>query len=189
MLQYDTQCVLLGKVKTIFRRSCAISAEIGAGIYPFAQSEMVGLFMEGVDESYRQVIVTAIEGFLQGLPSVILSGLSLSAADERSFTARMAIAAKQIVQGFSDELSRYSRENNIDPIIDAVAVLPKEELAEMAESLVNLTSFKRRVTADPETVGGPIDVAVISKGDGLIWIKRKHYFSPELNHHFFSNYF
>jgi len=40
-----------------------------------------------------------------------------------------------------------------------------------------------------ETVGGPIDVAVISKGDGFIWIKRKHYFSPELNHHFFDNYY
>jgi hypothetical protein len=59
----------------------------------------------------------------------------------------------------------------------------------MAESLVNLTSFKRRVTMDPETVGGPIDVAVISKGDGFIWIKRKHYFKPDLNHQFFSNYF
>ena len=36
-----------------------------------------------------------------------------------------------------------------------------------------------------ETVGGPIDVAlIISKGDGLIWIKRKHYFSPELNPQF-----
>jgi hypothetical protein len=42
---------------------------------------------------------------------------------------------------------------------------------------------------DPETVGGPIDVAVISKGDGFVWIKRKHYFVPELNHHFFANYF
>jgi hypothetical protein len=41
---------------------------------------------------------------------------------------------------------------------------------------------------EDETVGGPIDVAVISKGDGLIWIKRKHYFSPELNRQFFVNY-
>jgi len=40
-----------------------------------------------------------------------------------------------------------------------------------------------------ETVGGPIDVAVISKGDGFVWIKRKHYFRPELNHCFFRNYF
>ncbi len=59
----------------------------------------------------------------------------------------------------------------------------------MAESLVNLTSFKRRVTMDPETVGGPIDVAVISKGDGFVWIKRKHYFTKELNPQFVANYY
>jgi len=51
----------------------------------------------------------------------------------------------------------------------------------MAESLVNLTKFKRRVSKEQETVGGPIDVAVITKGDGFVWIKRKHYFQPELN--------
>lgn len=32
-----------------------------------------------------------------------------------------------------------------------------------------------------ETVGGPIDVAVITRGDGFIWIRRKHYFEPSLN--------
>ncbi len=68
-------------------------------------------------------------------------------------------------------------------------ILPKDELAAMAESLVNLTSFKRRISMDEETVGGPIDVAVISKGDGFIWIKRKHYFDPKLNPGFLANYY
>jgi len=58
----------------------------------------------------------------------------------------------------------------------------------MAEALVNLTAFKRHVARQAETVGGPIDVAVISSGDGFVWIKRKHYFSPELNPHFVANY-
>jgi len=59
----------------------------------------------------------------------------------------------------------------------------------MAEALVNLTSFKRRFSFDAETVGGPVDVAVLCKGDGFVWIKRKHYFKPELNPHFLTNYF
>jgi hypothetical protein len=60
----------------------------------------------------------------------------------------------------------------------------------MAESLVNLTAFKRRMTSvETDTVALPIDVAVISKGDGFIWIKRKHYFEPPLNPHFISNYY
>jgi hypothetical protein len=59
----------------------------------------------------------------------------------------------------------------------------------MAESLVTLTSLKRRISMEHETVGGPVDVAVLTKGDGLVWTKRKHYFDPTLNHHFFANYF
>jgi len=70
-----------------------------------------------------------------------------------------------------------------------VSVLPKPELAIMAETLVNLISFKKQVSREEETVGGPIDVAIISKGDGFIWLKRKHYFNPELNHQFFTKYY
>ena len=70
--------------------------------------------------------------------------------------------------------------------MNVVATLPKDQLAEMAESLVSLTTLKRRVSSEEETVGGPTDVALITKGDGLIWIKRKHYFSPELNPSYFA---
>ncbi|MHC4268747.1 MAG: hypothetical protein ACYSTS_09795 [Planctomycetota bacterium] len=83
----------------------------------------------------------------------------------------------------------YRRTNYVYPVINVVTMLPKDELAAMAESLVNLTSFKRKVTMESETVGGPIDVAVISKGDGFIWIKRKHYFKAEFNPQFFENYY
>ena len=74
------------------------------------------------------------------------------------------------------------------PIIEMVSLLPKEELPHLAESLVALTSLKRHVSDDVETVGGPIDVALISRGDGLVWIKRKQYFRPELNPTFGVNY-
>ena len=90
---------------------------------------------------------------------------------------------------FEQALETYRRENYIEPVVRVVAHLPKDELAEMAESLVNLTKFKRKVSMQEETVGGPIDVAVISKGDGFIWIKRKHYFEAGLNPQFFSNYY
>jgi hypothetical protein len=73
--------------------------------------------------------------------------------------------------------------------MEIVDSLQKTELAEMAESLVNITSIKRHFSKGSETVGGPIDVAVITKGDGLIWIKRKHYFDAKLNNHFLHNYF
>lgn len=36
-----------------------------------------------------------------------------------------------------------------------------------------LTSFKHKVSSTIESVGGPVDVAVITKGDGFVWIKKK----------------
>ncbi|MFH2232531.1 MAG: hypothetical protein ABII13_05195 [Patescibacteria group bacterium] len=78
------------------------------------------------------------------------------------------------------------KEEHTDSVLTTVSMLPKDELAKMAESLVNITSFMRRVSMDVESVGGPIDVAVISKKDGFIWIKRKHYFDSAYNPHYKS---
>jgi len=50
----------------------------------------------------------------------------------------------------------------------------KLELAGLAEALVSITIFVAKMSAGKrETVGGPIDVALISKGDGFVWVKRK----------------
>jgi hypothetical protein len=52
--------------------------------------------------------------------------------------------------------------------------LPHQDLAKMAEALVNLTVFLMRMTADQdETVAEPIDVALLSKCDGFTWVKHK----------------
>lgn len=69
----------------------------------------------------------------------------------------------------------------VKPIRESIGYLPKEEMAMLAEALVDLTSVKRRVGQDVQTVGGPVDVAVITKGDGFVWVKRKHYFEDNLN--------
>ena len=78
------------------------------------------------------------------------------------------------------------KEDIYGPILESIGSLPKDELASMAESMIHITSLKRKIASDLETVGGEIDVAIISKGDGFIWKKRKHYFKSELNPHFFD---
>jgi len=68
-----------------------------------------------------------------------------------------------------------------DEFENAVGHLPKSELAAAAETLVNITKFSQRVSAEQETVGGPVDVALITKVDGFVWVKRKQYFPAKLN--------
>ena len=85
-------------------------------------------------------------------------------------------------------LTDMRREHYALPTINVVTVLPKDELAAMAEALVNLTSVRRRLSFQVESVGGPVDVAVISKGDGFVWIRRKTYFELSDNPHFMGRY-
>ena len=186
LFQYDVQSVIMGKVKYVFNSSTMISSESAASVFPFAQREMVDLFMTGIDPTYREQVEGWIGGFLDGLPSTLLAGLSLNSSNANAVEAALAEVAPDIKANFTKSLNEYAHQFHTGPIVSAVASLPKEGLAEMAESLVNLTSFKRRVTLDLETVGGPIDVAVISKGDGFIWIKRKHYFDADRNPQFFG---
>ena len=126
---------------------------------------------------------------LPTLVEAVADHLGLDDDAKTAVSDNLAAKCEEMVGEFADALGGMQQEVYISPIIRVVGMMPKDELAAMAESLVNLTSFKRKVTEDAETVGGPIDVAVISKGDGLIWIKRKHYFSRELNQQFFANYY
>jgi len=69
----------------------------------------------------------------------------------------------------SDESERYDR-----PLMAAVSAPPRQDLAKIAEALVSLTAFLKRMAADQdETVAEPINVAILSKGDGFIWVKHK----------------
>ncbi len=91
---------------------------------------------------------------------------------------------KKEVEDILKEVNELAWINHTQPIIDTIDILPKDELASVAKTLVNLTSFMRHVSSGIETVGGPVDVAVISKKDGFVWIDRKHYFDISKNLHF-----
>ena len=112
-----------------------------------------------------------------------------SESDKIELENKLKEVGNELLNDLKKKLSKYRTEHYSMPIINVVAGLPKDELAKMAESLISLTSFKRRVSPVNETVSGPIDVALISKGDGFIWVKRKHYFTYEMNPQFRDNYY
>uniref|UniRef100_UPI003340C902 hypothetical protein n=1 Tax=Castellaniella defragrans TaxID=75697 RepID=UPI003340C902 len=162
------------------------SEPYSASISPFAQREMVDMFMCGADPEITKHMISSFDEVVRKIPELLVEKLNYNIDAENEL-----VTLRSEIESFSktanSKIAEFQNNNYIQPILASVNALPLDELASMAESLVNLTSFKRRVTMVQESVGGPIDVAVISKGDGLIWIKRKHYFSSELNHHYFSN--
>lgn len=171
-------------------RRIDISFQNRAAIVPFAQNEMVVAFMEGVEPNYKKEIEGCLSEIFVQYPRILVDTIAKLDDDEKGeLKEKLAKISSKILDKYKQRLEKYRRENYVEPVVNVVASLPKDELAGMAESLINLTSFKRKVSMQAETVGGPIDVAVISKGDGFIWIKRKHYFERESNPQFFANYY
>lgn len=146
--------------------------------------------MQGIDPSYRYFEESYLAKVFNEFTELAINILK-NEKNENKIKSKKILqkSSEKIITDFQKKLENYRQEMYIDPVISVVSMLSKDELAAMAETLVNLTSFKRKITMGSETVGGPIDVAVISKGDGFIWIKRKHYFKPELNPQFFANYY
>lgn len=187
-------CALEGLIDSTLKwkqiETAVINHENNATIVPIAQREMVDTFLSGVDPVYDETLRKALTQLLKTSADELLEAIPPTAFPNRdAITAMLRTKIPEIVESFSQKMGDYSEERHIAPILNAVAALPKDELAAMAESLVNLTSFKRRISTDSETVGGEIDVAVISKGDGFIWIKRKHYFDVGKNPQFVANYY
>ena len=141
-----------------------------AAIIPFAQREMVGMFMDGVDPEFLRWLAS-IETLLFDFGEEVAD--ATGQLDDRQ-RKTLKEEAEQRATDFFNRAAQWMKEEHSDPILGIVEHLPKQELADMAEALVSITSLKRRVSPDQEDVGGPIDVAAISKGDGFQWAKGKH---------------
>lgn len=170
----DEECASIG-----FRHNATIS--------PFAQKDVIETILMGIEPKFQNSIFSNFKDTNQKLIELLAKALETS--NPVAAESLRNVDINPIVDSFVKTIQDYQNANHIAPLMDAVSTLSKEDLAEMAESLIYLTYLKRRITFAQESVGGPVDVAIISKGDGFIWIKRKHYFDPKLNSNFFKNYF
>ena len=59
--------------------------------------------------------------------------------------------------------------------------MPIQDAIDLAYFLVDASVKFAHFSLRPATVGGPIEVATITKHEGFKWVTRKHYFSAEFN--------
>lgn len=179
--------VINGTPAIIFHKPSIVTKDNSSIICPFAQTDVMTTILDGVAPQIQGVYMDSlvktfkiITGQLAGIiaPSNPALADQVRRLDIEPFGRTFNTLSRQA------QITKYTR-----PFVQSITGLEKEDLAEFAESLITLTSLKRKVSPDQETVGGPVDVMVISKGDGIIWMKRKHYFDAGKNHQFFSNYY
>ncbi|MBE6494073.1 MAG: hypothetical protein E7Z84_05655 [Methanosphaera stadtmanae] len=168
----------------------SVNNETSVVLTLFAQVDTITNFLNGIQDSTSFQIITyftnIIEEYSDKLIQVINSSNIIDS--EKSFKLNEINDEKnKICYDFSIFIDKLKKENH-NPIIKSMESLPKEELANLSESLINIISMKLKVQDNLETVGGDVDVAIITKGDGFIWTKHKHYFDKTLNPQFFRRH-
>ena len=160
-------CHIYGKLG-----SCLIHGNIAAdvcgngwtsNIVPMAQRDVIDTFIWGIAPD-------ANDKFWQEINDLTGKAIEIAGNEHAEALNGLKDAMKERIQTFLEE-------NYKSPVVDMVAALPKRNLADMAESFVNITSLRRRVSTDDETVGGPTDVAIITKVDGFVWVKKKNLYA------------
>ncbi len=154
----------------------AIDAGNTSWIEAFAQRDVIDAYLTGMDESLRAEIAINVSHILDSSTQWIVG-----ASGKETQMETFRLSNDDTLRQFDESIQSYSFHNYMLPVKNTLRFLPKDEMADLAESLIKLTSLRRRVSDDYETVKEPVDVAIISKHDGFVWVRRKLYFERALN--------
>ncbi|MEJ6656891.1 MAG: hypothetical protein QNL70_12905 [Pseudomonas sp.] len=164
-------------------QSRAMSADSPAVIEPFATTGTINTFRFGVaPDAFEAVMNSTHAALVEFGKQVMIESGAQTPLDE----IHLSNLARQATQQHTDRWFKETSQRHFDPLSGVIHSLPLPDMAALAKSLIDLESLKERVTKPSESVSGPIDVAVISKYDGFVWIDRKHYFDPALNPRYFK---
>lgn len=189
ILPVSCDCVVDGVVSGETRvynrrvRDLNKNPEAGSYVFSFAQSDIVYMFMEGASSDTLEFIDAWLEKALERKTEQLIKAYVAPQYQvvERSLQSRQN---EKLIKKLREDFSEFRGKYFARPVMKVVSSLPKEEMAAMAEALVEITSLRRKMDSSLESVGGPVDVAIVSKGDGFVWVKRKHYFDIDLNSDF-----
>jgi len=165
MVSHDVGIAVLGRLRHKARAHRQVSEQDPVVVAPFAQDQMIHTFLTGMDEQLRhflldQTVELAIgirDTTLASVPN--LSNKQMREIRENKYGDEEIVA---LIRNFFGTLEDYQYAIHTHPILTAVEALPEGDLAETAESLVQLNAFQQKVSNDLETVGGDIDVAVMT---------------------------
>ena len=155
----------------------AIDHTLPATLNAFAQTSMSDTFTLGFSGDVYNALMKVLSEKLSDFAGKICD----AAGTKALLDSRVGQLIQDAKTGISDGWFELARRDHSFPLRRVLGDLPVEEMAELAETLVNLQSLKEKVTKPSASVGGPVDVAIVTKNEGLVWVKRKLFFDGALN--------
>ncbi|MDO8297801.1 MAG: hypothetical protein Q7T19_15345 [Caulobacter sp.] len=154
-------------------------------VISFAQTDVVERLLSGADSRFIQKSEEYIHGAIVESAKGLSQLFARAGVDAKTAEALIDGVASGVSGGFGQTFAVTARAEFEDDFNQMVAMMPKQDIIELAEALVSITAIERKASSEQATVGGPVDVGFITRHEGFVWIKRKHYFNQSLNPRYF----
>ena len=156
-----------------------ISATNDAAICPFAQTDVMILFMKGISPNMYCTMLDEQLVLLEKQRNDITEVLKKAGVSQEIMDEINRVDLDEFQDPYRDKILEYIEEANVSSLVESVASFNIDDLSNMAESLISITNLQRHITSAEESVGGLVDVAVITRSEGFTWIKRKNILSAD----------
>jgi hypothetical protein len=160
-----------------------------AMLTPYAMFDEMQNMLNGIHRDNAQLLKEKMPTFMQetisaeilkileeteGVGKVTIS--KVKTAIEDSKTRLVKVAKKEALEAIN-----VGRRNRRERFRFVTSQIPLNEMAEFAKALVSLEAQIQHYSKDRRFVGGPIDVATITKEDGFLWVDSKVRIDPFKN--------
>ena len=159
--------IFAGKLKSFFSDYVTVSVTDGACISGYGQTEAMDTFLEGYHDDFLEAAHRRLE---EALNAALTGGGDATKAAQLS---------KEQHDALVEDFSKLSWKEYVEPLVNTVAGLPKADVARISEALVGLQVLRQLTRAEAETVGGPLDVGVLTREEGFSWFRHKSLFRGE----------
>lgn len=155
-----------------------ISDKRPVAICPFAQKDVIRSIIRGIHTYWSEDVCDGLRQMIQPYNTTIFNPFMDEEMPEGFMEKLMEVEFQDLQDKFTKEglrmLDSTQREWE-----KALKNYDLEEMAALADSLIDLTGFHRILTFSQEGVGGTVDLAVISKADGFTWLRRKNWYHKD----------
>ena len=168
------ECVITGidGGKVQYKKNiCTISNEQESKIFGGGQSDIIDAISYGVQEERIDDICNQIPALMKKLVKEQNCYRDMPTMDVGAINDKIICQEAKEMMEESINL-HYKQINNL------IKNYNLQEMACLAENMIKATELHRKITFQQESVGGLIDLAVITKNDGFQWLNRKSWYEP-----------
>ena len=162
-------------------------------IMPFAQRDVIDTFLTGSSILVKDVLRFYLLSFFDNYDDLIIDVITSNDKFDEKSREEFVNEIKKIKSLNEETIDQFMmffdtlEDIMMKPILASISTMPKKELIDMANSLIGITSLRRKIDSDIESVGGEIALAIITKGEGFVWINKINPPNYNLNPHILNN--